>query len=614
MIAKAPKQKLLDAAGYIRMSTDRQEQSPARQRSEIKRLAEREGYRIAEWYEDLGKSGTESSKRTGFQKLLADAKQKKFEAVLVYEISRVSREDLFAALSHFGALHDAGICVVSCMQGRLDFNNIGGIITGVVGIHSARTESVTLANRVVSGRRAALAKGHHINGYAPVGYDREIRDDKGEVVRQVHISEKFTKPLNWTSRLVVSSDQNSVDLVRFMFSEFDKGTSLQQIAREANRRAIKGRAKNAFDASVVRRILENPVYIGSLRLGYHKRGKLATLCEHDGPLVIEKAHPAIVDKALFARVQKRLARQGHSREKSPAGRYLLSGLITCGHCGAVIYGKFGRNGSQESRLFYDCVPRLRNTNPCEHPLCSADVLDAQVLEAIVSRLLTEANSLAMVKADQQTIAETDSADEARLAELQRKIDKATENLALAEDRDQFQMMATKIRGWKAQAEAIRLAAVDRLATAENREFARVTLTSIARLKGRIQEADRALQAAAVKATIDRVVLSVGWAGQREELRHTVAEVHIRKDIADIPPLRLIVRGKRKRTYWVETMFALRDGVAGRPIVMAPYLGICAPAISQLFNQLIAGGFVTRKGQQNYLSDAGREFLAGFSNS
>ena len=40
------------AVGYIRMSTDRQEHSPERQRKEIQQLADREGYRIIKWYED----------------------------------------------------------------------------------------------------------------------------------------------------------------------------------------------------------------------------------------------------------------------------------------------------------------------------------------------------------------------------------------------------------------------------------------------------------------------------------------------------------------------------------------------------------------------------------
>ncbi|MCZ2340762.1 MAG: recombinase family protein [Bacteroidales bacterium] len=58
------------ADGYIRMSTDQQQDSPARQRKDIEGLVSRSGYRVIRWHEDHGQTGTESSKRREFQKLL----------------------------------------------------------------------------------------------------------------------------------------------------------------------------------------------------------------------------------------------------------------------------------------------------------------------------------------------------------------------------------------------------------------------------------------------------------------------------------------------------------------------------------------------------------------
>lgn len=51
------------AVGYVRMSTDQQQDSPVRQRRDTQALADRPGYRIVRWYEDHGLTGTESSKR-----------------------------------------------------------------------------------------------------------------------------------------------------------------------------------------------------------------------------------------------------------------------------------------------------------------------------------------------------------------------------------------------------------------------------------------------------------------------------------------------------------------------------------------------------------------------
>jgi site-specific DNA recombinase len=88
------------AVGYIRMSTDKQEDSPARQRRDIEALAERMGYRILSWYEDHGLTGTESANRPEFRRLLENAKGGKFKAVLISEQSRMSREDVFDAMVH----------------------------------------------------------------------------------------------------------------------------------------------------------------------------------------------------------------------------------------------------------------------------------------------------------------------------------------------------------------------------------------------------------------------------------------------------------------------------------------------------------------------------------
>ena len=120
------------AVGYIRMSTDKQEDSPARQRHDIEEMATRHGYRILAWYEDHGLTGTESANRPEFKRLLENAKGGKFQAVLLSEQSRMSREDIFDVMIHWRLLRDAGVKIVTCQRGELDFNNLGGVITAII--------------------------------------------------------------------------------------------------------------------------------------------------------------------------------------------------------------------------------------------------------------------------------------------------------------------------------------------------------------------------------------------------------------------------------------------------------------------------------------------------
>ena len=138
---------LRPAVGYIRMSTDKQEDSPARQRQDILVLSERLGYQIQRWYEDHGLTGTESRNRQDLQKLLQDSRDGKLgQAVLLSEQSRMSREDIFDVM-RTEAAGDAGIPIVTRQRGTPSFDNLGGLLTAIV-ISTARG-TIKPADRVV---------------------------------------------------------------------------------------------------------------------------------------------------------------------------------------------------------------------------------------------------------------------------------------------------------------------------------------------------------------------------------------------------------------------------------------------------------------------------------
>ena len=76
--------KLIPAVGYIRMSTGKQDKSPAQQKKELRKFAKEHGDKILAFYEDSGISGDAKLKRTQFWKLIRDAeKGAGFEVVLV---------------------------------------------------------------------------------------------------------------------------------------------------------------------------------------------------------------------------------------------------------------------------------------------------------------------------------------------------------------------------------------------------------------------------------------------------------------------------------------------------------------------------------------------------
>ena len=80
------------AVGYLRCSTEMQEDSPEQQKKEILAFAEKNNFTMVEWFVDFGKSGTTYEQRPEFQRLKKNVDNSpKFEAVICYDESRWGR-------------------------------------------------------------------------------------------------------------------------------------------------------------------------------------------------------------------------------------------------------------------------------------------------------------------------------------------------------------------------------------------------------------------------------------------------------------------------------------------------------------------------------------------
>ena len=107
------------AVGYLRRSTDRQEQSISDQRKAIERYAEEQGFELLDFYVDDAISGTTSDERKAFLRLIDDAATPDcpFRYVLVYDIKRFGRLDNDEAGHYRFLLRRAGIEVIYTSEG-----------------------------------------------------------------------------------------------------------------------------------------------------------------------------------------------------------------------------------------------------------------------------------------------------------------------------------------------------------------------------------------------------------------------------------------------------------------------------------------------------------------
>jgi site-specific DNA recombinase len=499
------------AVGYIRMSTDKQEDSPARQRHDIEEMAKRHRYRILTWYEDHGLTGTESANRPEFRRLLQNAKGGKFQAVLLSEQSRMSREDIFDVMVHWRLLRDAGVKIVTCQRGELDFNNLGGVITAIVDQYGAREESVKLSQRVASGQRMKANQGQRIGGIV-FGYDRELIDDTGKVVKRVHCQERFRKPATWRTRLVPSDDVATVEAVQWAFKTIHRGNTISDVVRGLNERGLSTTFGNSFRLNTVMRMLENPAYAGVLRVGQYPRGKFSRVAE-DGLIIVENAHEPLVAPEIFDRVQSILEERKRLRPHAHPERYMLSSLTTCRHCGNRMYG-VRKKCRGKILCFYQCnpSPHIAPYSPdCPHPVVRMDRLEPFVLEKIRTHLL-EAGAeqrirQAILRAKQKDKTQS-SREERQLTDLRKKIERGTENLALAASED-FAAISKLLTQWRDQESTLADRLDQRGRELEPLPEALSVLARIGDIPGNLNKADRAKLAHAIRQTVASITIGTG---------------------------------------------------------------------------------------------------------
>ena len=147
---------------YARVSTDRQ--STESQLNTLREYIEKREWNLFKEYIDEGFTGS-NTKRPAFKEMMADAKKRRFDVLLVYKLDRLSRslKDLIITLDD---LKSTGIDFVSYDNSLDTTTPTGRLIFHVVG-SVAEFEREIIKERVKSGLENARRKGKRL-GRPPV--------------------------------------------------------------------------------------------------------------------------------------------------------------------------------------------------------------------------------------------------------------------------------------------------------------------------------------------------------------------------------------------------------------------------------------------------------------
>jgi hypothetical protein len=171
--------------------------------------------------------------------------------------------------------------------------------------------------------------------------------------------------------------------------------------------------KAKWSSQIVHRILENPVYTGTLVQGKtcgSYKDKRRQPKDPSEWVVFENSHEPIVSETVFQIVESLLGLDTYTRN---AEVYLFAGIAVCGNCGNTLYHQKA-NYQNNPKTYYIC----RNKECNQRRNIRADMLENMVLQTLKAHLKLVTDGELLPKGlDEVSFAETDTV----VSELQKYI-------------------------------------------------------------------------------------------------------------------------------------------------------------------------------------------------
>jgi site-specific DNA recombinase len=309
---------------YARVSLDREGNSLAvdRQLDLCRKLAKEKGLHVVDEFVDNSISATSGKRRPRFEALLASRP----ESITVWHTDRLVR-----LTKELERVIELGCDVYAVQAGHLDLSNPAGkaVAITVTAWAQYEGEQKALRQKASNDQRAEAGLPYGCQrafGYEPDGMT--LREEEAVEIRRA-------------AEAVI------------------RGRSLSSLVQDLNQRGILTATGKTWRTTTLKAALLSP--------------RNAGMRQHRGQVVGEAAWPAVLDPETAATVRTLLTDPARS-QRGPSRRYLLSGAMTCGKCGAPVVGAFVKGKGETYRC--NTLHLSRKSGP----------VDAYVLAAVIARL------------------------------------------------------------------------------------------------------------------------------------------------------------------------------------------------------------------------------------
>ncbi len=350
-------------------------------------------------YEDEGFSGGNLN-RPAFKRMMDEARKRKFKAIIVYRLDRISRNvsDFSGLIEELSRLDIAFISI----KEQFDTSTPMGRAMMYIASVFSQLERETIAERIRDNMHELAKTGRWLGGTTPTGF-------ASEAVKSVTVDGKTKK----SCKLKLIPEE--ADIVRTIYELYQETDSLTITEARLMKHGIKTKKGNYFTRFSIKAILQNPVYMTADQDAYNffadhhtdlffpqrdfdgihgimaynrtnqEKGHSTVYLPPKDWIVSVGKHPGLIPGKVWVSVQNSLERNKSKAFRKPrSNKALLTGLLYCS-CGNRMYPKISSRKTAEGDAVYTYVCKMKERSQksvCNNKNINGNLLDMAIIEQI----------------------------------------------------------------------------------------------------------------------------------------------------------------------------------------------------------------------------------------
>ena len=337
----------LRAVIYCRVSTssDAQVDSLDKQVAEAVESVEQLGFELVDRFIDEGQTGTTSTRKE-YSRMLAQIEAHSFDVIVTKSLDRMNRNIL-----DFYLFLDLIIKNNIKLYFYLD------------------RDYYKPEDKIVIGIKAILAEEYSRELSKKLSNAHGKRQERGEVMMLSNLTYGYKKEIQPDGKKKIVVVEDEAEMIRLIFDYYKAGYGVRTIGKMLYSHGYRNRNGNEIGEGTVRRIIRNPLVMGTMIMNkvkfdfntkttIHTRPDQWIVKEHAVPAIISREDWEAANALMDSRTQRKETNEIVSIQGRNKGKYNFSGKLICGICNKPYY-KCRKNNKSSQVIQWKCSTYLK---------------------------------------------------------------------------------------------------------------------------------------------------------------------------------------------------------------------------------------------------------------